>query len=105
MTKRYGFLLQVEKEVPSEEDLEKPITLEMKGTLDEQTRMLHVRRFCKTKNKLQFYVLQIEPFLKDFIYAEIIKENAISQELQMKTIINNIMPDIRMKHCTPACTW
>ena len=105
MTKRYGFSLQVEKEVNSEENLEKTITLEMKGTLDEQTRMLHVRCFCKTKNKLQFYVLQTEPFLKDFIYVEIIKENAISQELQMKTIMNNIMPDIRMKHCTPACTW
>ena len=41
--------LQVEKEDPSEEDLEKTITLEMKGTIDEQTRMLHVRHFSKTK--------------------------------------------------------
>ena len=52
MTERYGFSLQVEKEVPSEEGLEKTITLEMKGASDEQTRMLHVRCFSKTKKQI-----------------------------------------------------
>ena len=91
-----------EKEDPSVEELEKRISLELRELLNDNL-FIHIKKLAKAYNKLQFFVLQTEPFVKDFIYAEVVTDNdSLTTEQQTMMIVNNILSNMRLNFILPA---
>ena len=67
---------------------------------------IHLKKFAKTNNKRQIFVLQTEPFIKDFVYADVnADDDSLNTDQQTQLILNNILTIMRLDFFPAAGYW